>query len=156
MKEKTIMTKLLSCIAAAGFAGAAMMSAAFAEHHEGDETKAADPRLGEKVDRICFASTINGWRSVKGEDDTVLLERGVNDWYKVNLAGGCDEHLFRSALTIGIDSHPGGGCVTRGDVIIVKDSPGFTRRCMIHSIYKWDEDAAMEDEEQDSAAQHSQ
>lgn len=139
------MKKFLSLIAAAGFAGAVGMSAAFAEHHEGDEAKAADPRRGEEVDRICFAQNINGWRSVKGEDDVVLLERGVNDWYRVELNGGCRESIFRSAITIGIDSRPAGAsCVSRGDVIVVKDSPGFTRRCMISRMYKWDEDAAEE------------
>ncbi|PQA86512.1 DUF6491 family protein [Hyphococcus luteus] len=141
------MKKFLPLIAAAGMAAAVMNAAAFAEHHEGDEAEAPDPRIGEEADRICFASTINGWRSVKGEDDVVLLQRGVNDWYRVELNGGCRESIFRSAIAIGIDSRPGGGCVTRGDVIIVKDSPGFTRRCMISRIYKWDEDAAEETED---------
>ena len=135
------MRKSISIVAAAGFCTAALTSAAFADPQKGAQ-KPADPALREEVDSICFASTINGWRSVKGEDDTVLLERGVNDWYKVKLSGGCNESLFRSALTIGIDSRPGGGCVSRGDVIVVKDTPGFTRRCMITRMYKWDEKAA--------------
>ena len=140
------MIKQLSGLLTASIAGAAMMSVAFAEHHESGEAMDVDPRLGEETNRICFASTINGWRSVKGEDDVVLLERGVNDWYRVELSGGCDERILRSALAIGIDSRPGGGCVTRGDTIIVEDSPGFSRRCMITRIYKWDEDAVLEDD----------
>ena len=148
------MKKFLPLIAAC--VSAAAISAAAAAPKKGEEAKAPDPRLGEEVSNICFASTINGWRSVKGEDDVVLLEKGVNDWYRVELSGGCDEHLFRSAMTIGIDSRPGGGCVSRGDVIIVKDSPGFTRRCMITRMYKWDEKAADTDgDETDSAAEHS-
>lgn len=136
------MKKSLWLGGAAGMCAAALASGAFAQK---DAEKSANPALGEEVDRICFASTINGWRSVKGEDDVVLLERGVNDWYRVELTGGCNESLFRSALTIGIDSRPGGGCVSRGDVIIVKDTPGFTRRCMITRMYKWDEKAAKDE-----------
>jgi hypothetical protein len=132
--------------AAAVFAGAAMISAATADPAKDKDSKPADPRIGEEVNSICFASTINGWRSIKGEDDAVLLERGVNDWYKVSLSGACDERLFRSAIAIGLESRPGGGCVSRGDVIIVEDTPGFTRRCMITRMYKWDEEAAKEDE----------
>lgn len=150
------MRKSISIVAAAGFCAAALTSAAFADpQKEGpqkDAQKPADPALGEEVDSICFASTINGWRSVKGEDDAVLLEKGVNDWYKVKLSGGCNESLFRSALTIGIDSRPGGGCVSRGDVIVVKDSPGFTRRCMITRMYKWDEKAAKEESKKGDSA----
>lgn len=143
------MRKSISLAAAAGMCAAALASAAFAGQ---DAAETANPALGEEVDRICFASTINGWRSVKGEDDVVLLERGVNDWYRVELSGGCHESLFRSALTIGIDSRPGGGCVSRGDVIIVKDTPGFTRRCMITRMYKWDEKAAKEESKMGDSA----
>ncbi len=140
------MKTFLPLIAAAGLGAAIMSGAAFAGQDKG-ENDGPDPRIGEKVDRICFAGSINGWRSLKGEDNAVLLQRSVNDWYKAELVGGCRENLFRSALSIGIDSRPAGGCVTRGDVIIVEDTPGFTRRCTISAIYKWDEDAAEETED---------
>ncbi len=124
-------------------AGAAMCSLAFAAAGEGQAQQVSpNPQIGEEVDRICFVSNINGWRSVKGEDDVVLLQRSVNDWYRVELTGGCRESILRSAIDIGIDTRPGGGCITRGDVIIVKDTPGFARRCMISHMYKWDEKAA--------------
>lgn len=145
------MRKSLSLGVAAGVCAAVLASAALADPQK-DAQETADPALGEEVDSICFASTISGWRSVKGEDDTVLLERGVNDWYRVELSGGCNESLFRSALTIGIDSRPGGGCVSRGDVIVVKDTPGFTRRCMITRMYKWDEKAAKEESKKADSA----
>jgi hypothetical protein len=132
----------MSAIALAAAAAAAPVFA-------GDKKPGADPdpRIGKEVDRICFQSTINGWRAVKGEDDVVLLERGVNSWYRVELLGACDYRLFRSALAIGIDSSPGGGCVTRGDRIIVEDGPGFERSCVITHMYEWDEDAKVEDED---------
>lgn len=128
--------------------GAALITgAAFANHHESEEDAAPDPRIGEKVDRICFGSSINGWKSIKGQDNVVLLEKGVNDWYYTELSGACRSSTLRSALSIGIDSRPAGGCVTRGDAIIVNDGPGFTQRCFITGIYKWDKDAKAEDKE---------
>lgn len=114
-----------------------------------DPDKKPKGRVGEEVDSICFARNINNWKAVKGEDDVVLLARSVNDWYRVELSGGCDERLFRFAHAIGIDSRPGGGCVHRGDVIIVDDTGGFDRRCFISKIYKWDETASAEDDQDD-------
>ena len=66
------------------------------------------------------------------------------------ICGACDERLFRSAIAIGLESSPSGGCVSRGDVIIVEDTPGFTRRCMITRMYKWDEKAEDEKAEGES------
>ncbi|MEO1137343.1 MAG: DUF6491 family protein [Pseudomonadota bacterium] len=133
----------MSLAVAASISALSISSLGAVEHHEAEEK--VDPRLGERVDRICFQRNINSWRSVKDEDDVVLLERSVNNWYRVELNGGCDERLFRFATAIGIDSRPGGGCVTRGDTIIVEDGPGFNRRCIITRIYEWNEDA-IEDE----------
>lgn len=100
-----------------------------------------DARLGAEVDRICFARNINGWRELKGVDDAVLLETGVNTWYRVELIGACRARVFRGAEAIGIESRPGGGCVTRGDVIIVNDVGSIAHRCVISKINEWDEKA---------------
>lgn len=132
--------KAISMFSALAFAASAALAAAAAG--EDDKQSGPDPRLGKEVDRICFQRTINGWRAVKGEDNVVLLERGVNNWYRVELLGACRSSLFRSAIAIGIDSRPGGGCVTRGDRILVEDSPGFTQSCVITNMYEWDEKAA--------------
>lgn len=105
-----------------------------------------DPRIGKKVNRICFQRSIDNWRPVQGTDNAVLLERGVNDWYYVTLAGACRESIFRSAIAIGLETRPGGGCVTNGDVILVRDAPGFTQRCVITRINKWDHKAAARDD----------
>lgn len=107
----------------------------------GEAPAKPDPRIGPEVDRICFARNINGWKALKGEDDVVLLESGVNDWYRVETTGGCRESAFRFAEVIGLEQRPAGGCVTRGDVIIVRDSGDFTRRCFISKINKWDDKA---------------
>lgn len=100
-----------------------------------------DPRIGEEVDRICFARNINGWKEVKGVDNAVLLESGVNDWHYVTLSGACEARVFRFAHAIGIDNRPGGGCVHKGDAIVVEDNASFTRRCFIRKIYKWNDAA---------------
>lgn len=136
---------LLGLAVSAAFlaAGSVMDARAGAEK---DGAVEADPRLGAEVDRICFGRNINGWKPVKGEDDVVLLERGVNDWYRVELIGACDERLFRFAHKIGIESRPAGGCVTRGDVIIVEDAGDFVRRCHIRRIYEWDDKAPAPEE----------
>ena len=115
------------------------------QNEAGEQTP--DPRIGEAVDNICFQSGINGWKPVKGEDDVVLLEYGVRDWYRVELLGPCDESTLNFAQRIAIDSWPGSGCITRGDTIYVEDTSNFNRRCTITKIYKWDEDATAGDEE---------
>ena len=107
----------------------------------------SDPRIGEEVDKICFRSTINSWRTVDDLDDAVLLQRGVNDWYYVELIGGCSNRILRSALSIGIGGRPSGACVTSGDIIIVRDNPAATRRCAVRRIYRWDDDAITAEEE---------
>ena len=116
------------------------------------QDEGVDPRIGPEVRRICFGRNINGWRTLKKQDDVILLERGINHWYRVELSGSCDYSALNFAQTIGIDSRPAGGCVTRGDIIIVHDSTGFDRRCFITDIYEWDEDAVAEDPSEDDDA----
>lgn len=143
-----------ACLSALAFTAPAL---AGPDEKAGDQAEdGPDPRIGKEVDRICFNSTINGWKGVKGEDDVVLLQRGANDWYRAELTGACDYRLFRSAQAIGIESRPSGGCVTRGDVIIVRDGPGFARRCFITDLYEWDGDAeAPSDDDEEGSEQDS-
>ena len=126
------MRTTLSCITAA----AALFGGAQAEVGAAEQR---DPRIGEEESRICFARNINGWKALKGVDDVVLLETGVNDWHYVELQGYCPSRIFRSAEFIGIDSRPAGGCVTRGDAILVREFSNRTNRCYINGIYKWDD-----------------
>lgn len=107
-----------------------------------------DPRLGEEVDRICFASTINGFRTIDGADNVVVLEKGVRDDYRVELSGLCTARTLNFAQSVAIDSRPAGGCVTRGDVLVFSGSAFFDdrpidrTRCFITRINKWNEKAA--------------
>ena len=112
------------------------------------ESEGADPRLGDKVDRICFGRDINNFKAIEGEDDVVLLERGVNDWYKVELIGACDYSELKWSQAVAIDQRPAGGCLTPGDYLIFTRSAfgefnfANTRRCAVSAIYKWNEKAA--------------
>ena len=139
-----------SFLAAACLAVAA--TPALASGNEGadsGEEGGVDRRIGEQVDRICFSRNINGWRSVKGEDNVVLLKKSANRWFRVEVSGACPERVFRFAQSIGIDSRPAGSCVRRGDIILVKDTGDFTRRCFIQRINKWDHKAPAPGEETD-------
>lgn len=121
---------------------------AFGSARSDEPADAPDPRLGEEVDQICFARNISGFRTIDGEDDAVLLERGVNDWYRASLAGACNWNQLRFAQSVAIDGRPGGGCVRRGDALVFSDSafgdfsfPSATR-CIIVEIRRWDPKAA--------------
>ncbi len=137
-------------VAAAMFSAVSLPAVAQAEADE-----AGDPRIGAEVEKICFPRNINGWKEVKGEDNVVLLEESVNDWYRVEVSGACTERVFRFAQVIGIDSRPVGGCVRRGDVIIVQDTGRFTHRCFIKRIYEWDDDAPAPGEEEAEDAEET-
>lgn len=129
-------------------AGGCMVSASAAL---AGEEAADEPRAGEEVGRICFGRDINNFKTIEGEDDAVLLEKGVNDWYKVTLIGACSYRELKWAQTVAIEQRPAGGCVTSGDYLVFSRSafgdfsfPNATR-CAISEIRKWDPDAA-EDE----------
>lgn len=110
----------------------------------GAERFADDPRLGEEVSRMCFASSIDSFSS--NTDDTVVLEMSPNKSFLVDVGRGC--LTLDSAQSIAVDSSS--GCVTRGDHLIVSDSAfGLSHssgigpsRCLIRKMYEWNEDAA--------------
>ena len=96
-----------------------------------------DPRLGERTDSICFASTIEGFSTNK--DRTVVLKDGRRE-YLVEVLGACPELEFAQA--IGLDART--NCLTRSDALLVSSSlMGQTTtvgsgRCLIKDIYTWD------------------
>ena len=110
-----------------------------------------DPRIGPEVNRICFPRSINSWRVIDG-DEAILLRRGVNDLFRVEYTGSCRSSDFRFAETIGIVGRPAGGCLTRGDRLLVEGPGNFVNRCLITQINEWDEDAGEEDENGEESA----
>ena len=106
------------------------------------EDFANDPRLGERVDRICFGRSINGFGETT--DRTIVLEANVNDYYLVETFGYCRDLAW--AQSISLDQFS--SCVTTADSLIPYDSvfgPGRSamtpQSCRIKAIYDWDPDA---------------
>ena len=102
---------------------------------------AGDARLGEEVNKVCFASTIDGFHDAT--DDTVVLSKG-NDDYLIETFGGCFN--LDQAQRLAVDSTT--GCLGKGDHIITSDSisgqsdTGFgVQGCTIKAMYKWDSKA---------------
>lgn len=144
-KMETIMpTRVFFCAAIAAFGLSACVTPA-AEQAGADAGPAtlakADPRLGPEVERICFQRSINGWSTIDGDDDAIILRRSVRDDYRVEYTGPCRGSDFRFAETIGIAGRPAGGCLTRGDRLLVEGPGDFVNRCLITQINEWDEDA---------------
>jgi hypothetical protein len=97
-------------------------------------------KQGKEVRQICFAQNINGWRAFGR--DSVLLQKGVNDWYRVELTGSCEPE--RAFNVIALRSRPAGSpCLSRGDNIDTPDIAGGQSygSCFISKIYEWDEKA---------------
>lgn len=88
---------------------------------------------GPEVSQICFAESINGWRALG--DRAVLLEKGANEWYQVNLSGPCEPEWAFNAIAI---ETRGSSCLTKGDKIHAGDSlTGNT--CWVTDIHEWNE-----------------
>ena len=112
---------------------------------------AEDPRLGEKVDEICFKREIDGFTHT--DRDTVVVSAGVSEDYLLELRGPCTN--LRHVSSIAIDAPL--SCVTRLDSIFVStssfslnDGRSGPQRCTINEIYAWNENAEDETEESES------
>ena len=150
----------LSALLAGGLAGIAMAGPQDTDRTEGSadaarETPAGrernpyldDPRLGKKVDRICFGSQIDGFTDTT--DYTVIVEAGVNDEYLIETFSYC--HNLDYANSLGLDRAT--SCLTKSDALIpsssavsLRDPSGFTQHCLIRAIYEWNPEAGTEDE----------
>lgn len=106
----------------------------------------ADVRVGEKVDRICFTRGIDSFSEEKR--NSVVLRRGVNDEYLV-ITRSCPNLDMAQSMRLESDL----GCLRRQDHIRVyqsafgpSDADRFAfNRCQIDAIYKWDDDAVVEE-----------
>lgn len=93
-------------------------------------------RQGAEVNQICFTRSIDGWRELG--DDALLVREGIDDWYKLDLAGVCAPDWAFNAIAI--ETRTGSSCLTRGDHVTIPNSP-LDGRCTIMSIHEWDEEA---------------
>ncbi len=100
---------------------------------------AGDPRLGERVDRVCFSSTIDNF--MDATDRTIVIERGVNDKYLIETVGRCPDLEWAQSIAISAS----GTCLTRFDELFASESAFGVRgalgrpvkRCVIGSIHTW-------------------
>lgn len=97
----------------------------------------SDPRQGKDVSEICFSSQIRNWRA--NDDSSVIVEKGMNEEYKLVLAGTCQPE--RAFSSIGLISRVGGGsCLSTGDRLVT-DASHDHGACTILRIYEWRKDA---------------
>ena len=122
---------------------------------KGIEKYADDPRLGEEVDRICFANNIDSFGN--NTRDTFTVREG-RDHYLIETFGPCP--ALDHAVTMRIDSTL--SCLRGGDHVIVSDSlmpnsssPFSKSRCLVKSIYKWDPKATEAEEDAEPADDES-
>jgi hypothetical protein len=117
------------------------------------EAYSDDPRLGERVDRICFGRSINGFGETTSR--TIVLNAGVNEHYLVETFGACQDLDW--AQSVSFDQFS--SCLSESDSIIPYDSAFGPRetdfppqRCRIKAIYEWDPDAGEDDAAADENA----
>lgn len=109
----------------------------------------SDPRVGDRVDRICFTRGIDAFS--ENREESVVLRRAVNDEYLV-ITRTCPDLEWAQSLAL---INRGTSCLSEFDDIRVfrsafgpsqADTPGFNL-CQIDEIYRWDDDAEMEEAE---------
>lgn len=139
MRHKLLISALIASVLIQGCETTAM---------QGDEDRPLrgvaafqdDARLGEKVNRICFASQIDGFHSATR--DTVIVEGGARKEFLVEMFAGCSNLKSAQALSL----PKGYSCLSDRDNIIVHESafgtaitPFSNQSCSIKSIHRWNE-----------------
>jgi len=94
-----------------------------------------DVRIGEAVNQICFARSINGWETVDKRNDVIVLNQSVKNKYILSLAGVCDQQWAMSR--IGTVSRGNSSCLSRGDKIITDNNMNRGASCTIMKINEW-------------------
>jgi hypothetical protein len=117
------------------------------EANRAAEVFADDPRRGEEIDKLCFASQIDSF-GLTTKRAVVVREGG--DRYLIETFPGCFDLDWAQALAV--DSF--GSCLTKGDRILAFDSVFADTRhrsarqsCRVKAIYNWDKDATAETDE---------
>jgi len=99
-----------------------------------------DIRIGERVNRICFAGQINEHRGKT--IDTVIVKSGLNREFILETAGTCAN--LKDAQSVELED--GFSCLAQSDSLLVygsasnPDSPFSEERCTINSIHRWNEE----------------
>lgn len=85
--------------------------------------------------RSCFwANQVNSW-TASDDEKTAYLKVGVNDVYKAELFGRCQD--LDTTQTIGLQSRSGGNSICDGlDVVLIVESALGPQRCMVTRMSK--------------------
>jgi hypothetical protein len=125
------------------------------ERAKAEAVFADDPRRGDEVKRLCFASQIDSFGETTKR--AVVVREG-GDHYLIETFAGCFDLDWAQSLAI--DSAT--SCLSKGDRILAFDS-AFVRHddvshpqsCRVKTIYEWDRDAEESDEEGETDASES-
>ncbi|MEZ5954577.1 MAG: DUF6491 family protein [Hyphomonas sp.] len=134
------LTLAAACVALAGCTSTAAAGDK-PSNARGVEKFADDPRLGEEVKQLCFASAIDSFGNTTR--DTLTVREG-GDHYLITVFPGCTN--LDVAQSVALESRT--SCLSAGDHIVVSDSmmpsvhdrqdPFAFQRCTVNGIYKWD------------------
>lgn len=116
------------------------------EKEKAEQVFANDPRRGEEVRRLCFASQIDGFGETTKR--AVVVSEGL-DHYLIETFPGCFDLDWAQGLAIDSTS----SCLTKGDRLFAFDSPfgnhsgsAVQQSCRVKAIYEWDRDAGKDDD----------
>lgn len=122
------------------------------ERAKAEAVFADDPRRGDEVKRLCFASQIDSFGETTKR--AVVVREG-GDHYLIETFAGCFDLDWAQSLAI--DSAT--SCLSKGDRILAFDSAfvrhddvGHQQSCRVKTIYEWDRDAEESDEESEADA----
>lgn len=97
---------------------------------EGGLTDSRHGVAGDEVASICFNREISSWQELTR--DSIVLERGLDDYYRVELAGPCEPR--DAFLSLRVESRDG-ICLGTGDEIDFPDDNAPS--CTIRRINEW-------------------
>jgi len=138
--HKSILATLLITLAACATETSAEFEAQRAERNAAEKFE-GDPRRGEEVNKLCFASRIDGFTN--STNRAVVLREG-NQEYLVTTRTRCPD--LDDAMSLAVDSFS--SCLSRGDKLIGADSvfggnfggsPSIA--CTVDKIYLWNSKA---------------
>jgi len=125
------------------------------ERAKAEAVFADDPRRGDEVKRLCFASQIDSFGETTKR--AVVVREG-GDHYLIETFGGCFDLDWAQSLAI--DSAT--SCLSKGDRILAFDSAfvrhddvGRRHSCRVKAIYEWDQGGEESDEEGETDARES-
>lgn len=144
--HKTAFAAMLFTLAACASGTSAEYEAERAERNAAEKFE-GDPRRGEEVNKLCFASRIDGFTN--STNRAVVLREG-NQEYLVTTRTRCPD--LDDAMSLAVDSFS--SCLSRGDKLIGAESvfggnfggpPSIS--CVVDKIYLWDSKAEAPEED---------